>query len=61
MLELRLKTSVMSLKKLQIDLARMKGLSAAEEQPSITSLRDKSEELSHYLEDLKAGYSELES
>ncbi len=60
MLRLRLSTSVNSLKQMQIDLARMKSLAATGEPGSIGLLREKSGELSQYLEDLRAGYKELE-
>ena len=60
MLRLRLTTSVNSLKQMQIDLARMKSLAASGEPGSVGLLREKSGELSQYLEDLRAGYKELE-
>ena len=48
------------LKQLQIDLARIKGVAVTgAEQTRL--LREKSDELSNYVQDLKHGYSELES
>lgn len=60
MLRLRLTTSVNSLKQMQIDLARMRSLSSGTEPASLGLLKDKSEELSQYLEDLRKGYEELD-
>ncbi len=56
-LDLRIRGSVLALKRIEIDVARMKGL---ETSVVMASLKEKSEELSRYLEDLRAGYSELE-
>ncbi len=56
-LHLRIKGSVLALKRIEMDVARLKGLETAQ---VMGSLREKSEELSRYLEDLRAGYSELE-
>ena len=56
-LDLRIKGSVLALKRIEMDVARMKGLETSQ---VMGSLKEKSEELSRYLEDLKAGYSELE-
>ena len=59
-LHLRLSSSLNQLKQMEIDLARMQSLSSDEEAASISMLKDKSDELSQYLEDLEAGYRELE-
>jgi hypothetical protein len=56
-LDLRIKGSVLALKRIEMDVARMKGL---ETSGVMTALKEKSDELSRYLEDLRAGYSELE-
>ena len=45
---------------MEIDLARMQSLSSDEEVASISMLKDKSSELSQYLEDPEAGYRERE-
>jgi class 3 adenylate cyclase len=60
MLALRVRSALNSLKQMQIDLARMKSLSPKEEQESLATLREKSEDLSLYLEDLRKGYEELD-
>jgi hypothetical protein len=59
-LDLRLKSSVIALKKLEMDFARMKGLETSDERFAMQGLREKSEELSQYIEDLKASYSEID-
>ncbi|MFW5688452.1 MAG: 2TM domain-containing protein [Spirochaetota bacterium] len=59
-LRLRLASSLNQLKQLEIDVARMKSMSSDEEAASVAMLRDKSSELSRYLDDLRAGYDELE-
>jgi class 3 adenylate cyclase len=56
-LDLRIRGSVLALKRIEMDVARMKGLETAQ---VMGSLREKSEEMSRYLEDLRAGYRELE-
>jgi class 3 adenylate cyclase len=56
-LDLRIRGSVLTLKRIEMDVARMKGLETAQ---VMSSLREKSEEMSRYLEDLRAGYRELE-
>lgn len=58
-LRLRLSSSLNQLKQLEIDLARMRSISTDQESASVGMLRDKSRELSQYLEDLTAGYDEL--
>lgn len=58
LLSLRILSAVNLMKQLQLDLARVKGL-AATEASSFDLLKSKSEELSRYLEDLEAGYGEL--
>jgi class 3 adenylate cyclase len=57
-LDLRIRGSVLALKRIEMDVARMKGL---ETSAVMTSLKEKSDDLSRYLEDLRAGYSELEA
>lgn len=57
-LDLRIKGSVLALKRIEMDVARMKGIGTSD---VLESLKDKSDELSRYLEDLKAGYSELDA
>jgi hypothetical protein len=60
-IRLRLSSSLNQIKQLEIDLARMRSMAAGgEEAASLTMLRDKSRELSQYLDDLSAGYQELE-
>lgn len=59
-LRLRLSSSLSQLKQMEIDMARMASITSGEEVASIDMLKDKSDELSQYLEDLEAGYRELE-
>jgi chromosome segregation ATPase len=59
-LELRLSSAVNLMKQLQLDLARVKGASLSNT-ASFGMLKEKSDELSKYIEDLEAGYNELES
>lgn len=58
-LRLRLSSSLNQLKQLEIDVARMKSMSSDEEAASVAMLKDKSREMSRYLEDLRSGYDEL--
>lgn len=60
MLGLRVQSALNALKQMQIDLARMRSLSPKEEQQSLSTLREKSRDLSLYLEDLRKGYEELD-
>lgn len=59
-LNLRLTSSLNQLKQMEIDLVRMKSVSSDDEIASIQMLKDQSDELSHYLDDLYEGYKELE-
>ncbi|MBU8913833.1 MAG: hypothetical protein KOO61_07410, partial [Spirochaetales bacterium] len=59
-LRLRLSSGLSQLKQMEIDLVRMASLSSDEEVASIGMLKDKSDELSQYLDDLREGYRELE-
>ena len=45
---------------MEIDLARMASLSADDDTATIDMLKEKSDELSQYLADLREGYKELE-
>ncbi len=60
MLRLRLSSSLNQLKQMEIDLARMRSVSSDQDAPSVSALEETSRELSRYLEDLRAGYRELE-
>ncbi len=60
MLHLRTNSALNSLKQMQIDLARMKSISSGSEAGSLALLKEKSGELSQYLEDLREGYRQLE-
>ncbi len=57
---LRLNAALLSLKQLQIDLARMKGISYLSELTSFTSVKEKSKELSEYLHFLEESHEEVE-
>ena len=61
LLELRLRSSVMTLKQLRIDLARLSGMPSGGEEAAVSALRDKTAELNRYLSDLRAGYAELDA
>ncbi|MCW8965175.1 MAG: 2TM domain-containing protein [Candidatus Pacearchaeota archaeon] len=58
---LRVTSSYTLLKQMQLDVARMKNIATVGEPPSLTQLREKSSEISLYLEDLKQSYIELEA
>ncbi|HUX11551.1 MAG TPA: 2TM domain-containing protein [Spirochaetia bacterium] len=60
MLHLRTNSALNSLKQMQIDLARMKSISSGSDAGSLSLLKEKSGELSQYLEDLREGYRQLE-
>lgn len=60
MLELRISSAVNLMKQLQLDLARVKGASITNT-TSFGMLKEKSDELSRYIEDLESGYEELDS
>jgi len=57
---LRVNSALTLLKQMQIDIARMKNIATVGEPPSLTQIREKSAEISQYLEDLKQSYSELD-
>lgn len=59
-LELRLTSAVNLMKQLQLDLARVKGASISNT-ASFGMLKEKSEELSRYIDDLETGYKELDA
>lgn len=59
MLGLRISSAVNLMKQLQLDLVRVKGVSLTNT-ASFDLLKEKSNELSTYLDDLEAGYTELE-
>jgi len=58
-LNLRIKSALGNLQQMQIDLARIKGLSDGHQGKSFPSLKDRSEELSRYLEDYREGLKEI--
>ncbi|MFP4363305.1 MAG: 2TM domain-containing protein [Spirochaetia bacterium] len=60
-LKLRSNSALNTLKQMHMDLARMKTMSESEERANVSMLREKSRELSSYLEDLRSSYDELES
>lgn len=59
-LELRMRSSVNTLKQMRIDVARLSGMDAGGETGSSRFVREKTEELNRYLQDLKSGYEELD-
>jgi len=58
-LHLRIKSALGSLQQMQIDLARIKGLSDGQKDGSFLSIKDRSEELSRYIEDYREGLKEV--
>jgi len=58
-LNLRLKSAMGNLQQMQIDLARIKGLSDGQKEGYFLSIKDRSEELSRYIEDYREGLGEL--
>ncbi len=60
LLELKLRSSVNNLKKMQIDIGRIISLTGSSESGADRSLHYKTEELNRYLEDLRSGYEEVD-
>ena len=58
-IELRAKSAVLALQRLALDLPRLRA-TPAEEPAALLSLRDKSQELNQYLDDLRTSRNELE-
>jgi len=58
-LNLRIKSALGNLQQMQVDLARIKGLSDGQKQGAFVSIKEKSEELSLYLEDYREGLKEI--
>lgn len=59
-IDLRLKSAVMMLKRLQMDFARIKNVSALSDQDVLSQVKRKTRELTQYLDDLRSSYAELE-
>ena len=59
MIDLRAKSAVLALQQLSLDIPRLR-TAPAEEPAALLSLRGKSRELTRYLDDLRAGYRELD-
>jgi hypothetical protein len=60
-LSLRIKSAVGNLQQMQIDLARIKGLSDGQKEGYFLSIKDRSDELSRYIEDYREGLKEVPS
>jgi class 3 adenylate cyclase len=58
---LRLGSSVNQLKQMRLDIARLQASPGVEGTAGIDQLKRRTDELSHYLEDLRSGYSESKS
>ena len=56
---LRLTASLLTIRQIQLDLSRMKSMASTAEPASVKLLREKSDELSQYLDDLRSGYQSL--
>jgi len=59
MIDLRAKSAVLALQQLSLDIPRLRAAPTGES-AALLSLRDKAQELTHYLEDLRAGHRDLE-
>ena len=59
MIDLRARSAVLALQQLCLDIPRLRTAPAGES-PALASLRDKSQELTQYLDDLRAGHQDLE-
>ncbi|MCY4483146.1 MAG: 2TM domain-containing protein [Spirochaetaceae bacterium] len=60
MIDLRAKSAVLALRQLSLDIPRLRTAPAGEP-AGLASLRDKSQELTRYLDDLRAGHRELDA
>jgi class 3 adenylate cyclase len=58
-LNLRMKSAMGNLQQMQVDLARIKGLSDGQKEGSFLSIKERSEELSRYIEDYREGLKEI--
>ena len=59
MIDLRAKSAVLALQQLSLDIPRLRAAPTGES-AALLSLRDKAQELTHYLEDLRAGHRDLQ-
>ncbi len=57
-IRLRLGSSINQLKQMRLDMARLKAAGAEESEAGFGQIRTKATELSHYLDDLRTGFSE---
>jgi class 3 adenylate cyclase len=60
MLKLRLKSGVNSLKQMRIEVARLSTMPEMDEDSAVLMVKQRSSEISQYLEDLRTGFSEEE-
>ena len=58
-LGLRIKSAMGNLQQMQVDLARIKGLSDGQKEGSFLSIKERSQELSRYIEDYREGLKEI--
>ena len=59
MVDLRVRSAVLALQQLSLDVSRLRTTPAGES-AALQGLREKSQDLTHYLEDLRAGFREVE-
>lgn len=59
MVDLRVRSAVLALQQLSLDISRLRTTPAGES-AALQGLREKSQDLTHYLEDLRAGFREVE-
>lgn len=60
MLKLRLKSGVNSLKQMRIEVARLSTMPEMDEDSAVLMVKQRSQEISQYLEDLRSGFDETE-
>jgi hypothetical protein len=60
-LNLRLKSSVNALKQMQLDIARLRTLPNAGGQAAMDTIKHRTDELQHYLDDMRRGYADVQA
>lgn len=59
LLDLRIRSAINTLKKLRLDIARINSITQVQSMPHFDEVKQQSEELSEYIQDLAGGYQEL--
>jgi len=60
LLDLRIRSAINTLKKLRLDIARINSITQVHSMPHFDEVKQQSEELSEYMQDLAGGYQELQ-